>query len=89
MLSERVKALEAGGVASADGDLWERVRALEERPNSLIYRGVWSEAEQYIVGDTVTWNGGMWCARSLPLGARPGHSSSWQLCVKGVERQRR
>lgn len=68
-----------------------RLAALEEQQKSvrgLSYRGVWSEQEEYGVGDFVTDRGSVWAAKSASKGMRPGSNESWQLAVKAGRRGR-
>ena len=51
----------------------------------MLYRGVWTEGHAYGAGDTVTWGGALWIARS-DTSARPGiaaaESRAWTLACK-------
>jgi hypothetical protein len=49
-----------------------------------LYRGVWQPAEQYEVGDMVTFGGSMWSC-TADTNSRPATeegSQFWKLCVK-------
>lgn len=57
-------------------------RVVKMAVNSIVYHDVW-EAKGYAIGDCVTWDGGLWIARSeASLSDKPGESSAWRLAVK-------
>jgi hypothetical protein len=59
-----------------------RLDALESRPQ-MQYRGVWTAAEPYSLGDCVTRSGSLWISKLNHNGATPGESPiAWQLAVK-------
>src|SRR4051794_26502458 len=62
--------------------LVERICQLENRPP--VEWEVFDETKEYRAGVFVTHNGGMWIARSISKGVRPGSAGqdSWRLCVK-------
>jgi hypothetical protein len=73
-----------GNLEVADRNVDDRLTALEARPAGLKYCGVWTDGENYAVGDVTTRNGSMWVSklnqnRSIP-GADGG--GGWTLAVK-------
>lgn len=47
----------------------------------MLYCGVWKSGEHYEQGDTVTWDGCTWIAKT-GTDEKPGQSDAWQLAVK-------
>ncbi len=60
-----------------------RLKAVEDRPASLKYAGVWAP-QDYSADSAVTLNGSLWIARrDCGPGDRPGNGAlAWQLAVK-------
>lgn len=52
-------------------------------PESAQYKGVYSETTDYIKGDSVTYSGSLWIAKSdNPAGVPSNGQTEWQLAVK-------
>ena len=68
-------------VADRIGPLQKRVAELEARIANFTYRGVWTEGEQYRLGNFVTHDGSLWHANANTE-AKPGGGKDWQLAVK-------
>ena len=49
---------------------------------SMIYRGVYSEAQEYDTGDAVTDDNQTWVAVQPSKGVRPGTSEAWKLAAR-------
>jgi len=59
-----------------------KARAVSVALPTMVYRGVWREGE-YAVGDTVTWDGSLWVARTATTAKPQGAADSgWQLAAK-------
>jgi len=69
--------------------LQARLAALEARPPSMVYRGVWRTGADGLPGDVCTHQGGLWhCAEATA--DRPGSpGSGWTLCAKSSRGDRR
>jgi hypothetical protein len=62
-----------------------RVQALENRPASLRYLGIWDPSRPYDRDDGVTVRGSLWIATAPSRGTRPGTDEAatvWKLAVK-------
>jgi hypothetical protein len=85
-LKTRVTELEGQAApGSTDAALVARVKALEERPPTMAYKGVFAAGQTYERGEVVTWGGSMWHANTRTT-EKPGEASmasrSWTLCCK-------
>ena len=50
---------------------------------TMVYKGVYDEIADYDVGDSVTFKGAIWTAKSPMQGVKPAeHAERWQLSVK-------
>jgi hypothetical protein len=47
-----------------------------------IYRGVFTEGQEYKAHDTVTFKGSLWVCKEATTNLPPGPSEAWQLIVK-------
>lgn len=48
---------------------------------AMIYRQVYVPGKDYVVGDTVTWDGSLWVCEN-PTKGQPKLSPDWRLCAK-------
>jgi hypothetical protein len=83
----------AKAVGAAIRPLRDRVAALEAQAKAwpgLKYRGPFRDGHEYVKGDIVSFQGGMWYCRASTA-ARPNDSQSdaWQLAVKSGRDARR
>jgi hypothetical protein len=64
--------------------LEHRLAALEARPAGLKYCGVWTDGENYAVGDVTTRSGSMWVSKLAENRSIPGADGGvgWTLAVK-------
>jgi len=69
--------------------LADRVQALEDRPATLKYCGIWDAADSYDVDEACTYGGGIWVAREATRGEKPGTGLRWQLAVKSARARER
>ena len=66
-------------VAMSDGGVAESSVKLP----TMVYKGVYDEIVDYDVGDSVTFKGAIWTAKSPMRGVKPAeHAKEWQLSVK-------
>jgi hypothetical protein len=80
-LETRCAALEARQMGSDALDA--RVKALEDRPGGVEYKGTWAADRLYGKNQAVTCAGSLWIALSPSVSRRPGVSEGvWQLCCK-------
>ena len=78
MLEERCAELESSLALER-----ERMKAIEDRPVGVVYRGVWQAGIDYKHGDVTTWDGSMWIVTGAgSTRHRPGDSRDWTLAVK-------
>lgn len=82
----RLEAVENGGSSNQRAaDVEMRLRAVEDRLEKsppMTYRETWEPATAYQKGDSVTWDGSMWCCRvGHSNGREPGKSDYWKCSV--------
>jgi hypothetical protein len=66
----------------------DRVVALEDRPATLRYCGVFDPADTYAENEAVSHDGSLWIARESTKGQRPGSGLAWQLAIKHARPRR-